>query len=210
MIFSTIAALTELKAAQAVSRELPTFVQVFEQCSPVVWRAMRRLGVREADIEDACQEVFVVVHRKLPEFEGRSSVKTWVYGIAVRVASDFRKRAHVRHETPTEDFSSTSLGEGHTNGPGENAERRAALRWLDGVLANLDAEKRDVFVLYEVEQLTIAEIAEATGAPLQTTYSRLQAAKRFVDEAVKQLHQGAPPMAPTPASAAPHSKGGSR
>src|SRR4051812_1143348 len=82
-----------------------TVAEVFREHAPFVWRALRRLGVREADVEDACQEVFVVVHRRLADFEGRSSVRTWVYGICVRVASDWRKRAHVRREIVTDDVS---------------------------------------------------------------------------------------------------------
>ena len=65
---------------------------IFREHAPYVWRVLRRMGVREADVEDVTQEVFVVVHRRLPEFEGRSAMRTWIYGICLRVASDHRRR----------------------------------------------------------------------------------------------------------------------
>src|SRR5215831_12264435 len=80
----------------------PRVAEVFRELAPFVWRALRRLGVAERDVEDVCQEVFMVVHRKIGEFEGRSTVRTWVYGIAIRVASDYRKRSHVRREVVTD------------------------------------------------------------------------------------------------------------
>ncbi|MER2562727.1 MAG: sigma-70 family RNA polymerase sigma factor [Myxococcaceae bacterium] len=60
---------------------VPDFRALYTSKAPLVWRTLKRLGVREADLEDVAQEVFVVVHRRLPEFEGRSSIDTWLYGI---------------------------------------------------------------------------------------------------------------------------------
>ena len=166
-----------------------TVAQVFRDHAPFVWRALRRLGVREADVEDVCQEVFVVVHRRLADFEGRSSVRTWVYGICVRVASDWRKRAHVRREmlAPKDEGSEKELDappssrRGLPRDPGAEVARREARAILDGILDQLDEDKRAVFVLYEIEQLTMNEVAEAIGCPLQTAYSRLHAARKIVE-----------------------------
>src|SRR5689334_15233045 len=74
-----------------------TFKEVYEEQFRFVWRSLRRLGVRESDVADAAQDVFLVVHRRLGEFEGRSKVSTWLYGICYRVARDRRRLAHVRH-----------------------------------------------------------------------------------------------------------------
>lgn len=165
---------------------IPRFDEVFRAHAPLVWRALRRLGVREADVEDLCQEVFVVVHRKLPEFEGRAKLSTWIYGICVRVASDHRKRAHMRHESQSE-----AVPEGRQSAPQlqEIAEAQARAL-LDEVLAELDADKRAVFVLYEIEELPMAEVAIAVGAPLQTAYSRLHAARKLVAESISRRAQG--------------------
>jgi RNA polymerase sigma-70 factor (ECF subfamily) len=156
----------------------PRFDEVFTACAPLVWRTMRRLGMNEADAEDLAQEVFVVVHRKLPEFEGRSRLTTWVYGICVKVAADHRRRAVVRHET----LADTPPEPAVPPTQGEALARDQARAVLDRVLRGLDDDKRAVFVLYEIEEVPMAEIAEAVGAPLQTVYSRLHAARRLVAE----------------------------
>ena len=158
----------------------PTVAEVFRELAPFVWRALRRLGVAERDVDDACQEVFMVVHRKLAEFEGRSTVRTWVYGIAVRVASDYRKRGHVRREVPTDEMPDNAS----KDDPHADAARSQARAKLDAILDGLDEDKRAVFVLYEIEQVTMAEVAEAVGCPLQTAYSRLHAARKIVEAAI--------------------------
>ena len=161
------------------------FDDVFRAHAPSVWRALRRLGVREPDIEDQCQEVFLVVHRKLPEFEGRSKLSTWIYGICVRVASDYRRRAHVRRERGED-----HLPEGRQSAPQiHDLERAQARAMLDAALAALDDDKRAVFVLFEIEQIPMTEVAEAVACPLQTAYSRLYAARKHVTETLRS--QGA-------------------
>jgi len=164
-----------------------TFEEIFDAHAADVWRVMRRLGVRPADIEDQCQEVFVVVHRKLPEFEGRSKITTWIYGICLRVAADYRKRAHVRREHPVEE-----LPEERRSAPQlaeiEHAQARA---FLDAALAELDDDRRAVFVLYEIEEVSMAETARAVGCPLQTAYSRLHSARDAVQRILTERIGGA-------------------
>lgn len=168
--------------------KIPTVAEVFRELAPFVWRALVRLGVAERDVDDACQEVFMVVHRKLPEFEGRSTVRTWVYGIAVRVASDYRKRGHVRREVMTDEVPDGASKED----PHVDAARREARKTLDRILDTLDEDKRTVFVLYEIEQVTMAEVAEAVGCPLQTAYSRLHAARKIVEAQIHAAQGGTP------------------
>jgi len=167
-------------------RVTPTFDEVFRAFAPFAWRVLLRLGIAESDAEDVCQEVFVVVHRKLDDFEGRSALRTWIYGICVRAASDHRRRAHVRHETPTERLPDGALPPSQI----EDVERRRALDLLEAMLARLDEDKRAVFVLYEIEGLTMPEIAEAIGCPLQTAYSRLHAARKLVEAAARASEEG--------------------
>lgn len=156
----------------------PTFSEVYQSHAAMVWRSLRRLGVREAEVEDAAQEVFVVVHRKLGEFEGRSSVGTWLTGICLRVAADWRKKPSVRRETGLEEAPPRASS-------GETALRLIALRQartrLDALLDQLDDDKREVFVLFELEQLPMTEVARAVDAPVQTAYARLYAARRFIE-----------------------------
>lgn len=160
--------------------DVPSLPEIFRQYAPFVWRALRRLGVPEADVEDVCQEVFVVVHRKLGDFEGRSSLRTWIYGICARTASDYRRSGRVRREVVTDAPPDTA----HEGGQHDAVALRQARAKLDRILDTLDDDKRAVFVLYEIEELTMAEVADSLGCPLQTAYSRLHAARKIVEAGV--------------------------
>lgn len=160
---------------------------VFRENLPFVFRALRRLGVADSDVDDVCQEVFVVVMRKLGEFEGRSQLRTWIYGICVRTASDYRKRAPRRREVLTDE---PLEGASEGSGPLEHATMTQARDILDRILAKLDDDKRAVFVLYEIEELPMNEVAQALECPLQTAYSRLHAARKRVEELALELEKG--------------------
>jgi RNA polymerase sigma-70 factor (ECF subfamily) len=162
----------------------PTLRQVFDEHAAFVWRTLRHLGVPESDIEDSCQDVFVAIHRKLDGFEGRSSLKTWIYGICLRVASDRRRRAHVRRELPVADLPSRAVEPTQV----DDYERGRARALLSALLDQLDEDKRAVFVLYEIEGLPMKEIAKAVGCPLQTAYSRLHAARKLVLAAAQRVY----------------------
>jgi RNA polymerase sigma-70 factor, ECF subfamily len=163
----------------------PSTAEVFQEFGGFAWRVLRRLGVRDEDVDDVLQEVFVTVHRKLPGFEGRSSVRTWLYGICVRVASEYRKRTRARRETPSELAAETAIDAGQEDHVAV-AQARAI---LDGILDGLDDAKRAVFVLYEIEGLPMGEVAVALDCPLQTAYSRLHVARREVEAAVERLRE---------------------
>lgn len=156
---------------------------LFREHAPFVWRALRRLGVADRDVDDMVQEVFVVVHRKLPEFEGRSSIRTWIYGICVRTASDYRNRARVKRELLPDSMPDVTA----SNDAHDALAQHEARALLDRVLGELDDDKRAVFVLYEIEELGMAEVAEAVECPLQTAYSRLHAARKLVQEGIAKM-----------------------
>jgi RNA polymerase sigma-70 factor (ECF subfamily) len=159
---------------------VPAFAQVYDELFDFVWRSVRRLGVPPAGVDDAVQDVFVIVHRRLPEFEGRSSLKTWVFGIALRVARDHKRRDRRKGGHEPLDAAMPD----HAPGPAEAAARAEAVRELDRLLASLDDDKRAVFVLAEIEELTAPEIAEALSIPVNTVYSRLRAARRDFEAAL--------------------------
>jgi len=138
------------------------------------------MGVAEADLDDACQEVFLIAHRKLPEFEGRSSPLVWLLGISVRVAAARRRRVQNTREVPSEGLPEPAGPEVASSG----LERSEARVLLDRMLEGLDEAKRAVFVLYELEELSMPEISELLGCPLQTAYSRLHAARRQLEAAI--------------------------
>lgn len=165
---------------------LPGLNEVFEQHGSYVYRALRYFGVPERDLPDVCQETFLVVHRKLPEFEGRSALRTWLYRICRRTASDYRRRAHVRRETMLESPQDHVAPDVRSGNPQLEA-RQLLLHALD----QLDEDKRLVFVLFEIEGLTMNEVVDVIECPLQTAYSRLHAARRLVEQVVREAHQGA-------------------
>jgi RNA polymerase sigma-70 factor (ECF subfamily) len=158
------------------------FDAVVAEHGPYIWRVLRRLGVRPADIEDVWQETFIVVHRKLDAFEGRSQLRTWLSAIAVRVAGDYRNRAHRRREQATDEPPDDGFAASQHDDLIER-ERRAL---LDRLIGELKPEQREVIVLYEFAELPMQEVAEALGCPLQTAYSRLHAGRRALELAARR------------------------
>jgi RNA polymerase sigma-70 factor (ECF subfamily) len=166
-----------------------TSKRVFEEHARYVFRVLRYLGVPEADLPDVCQEVFITVHRKIDEFEGRSSVRTWLYRICNNAASDQRRRAHVRREIAT-DWTAPE----RQDDPATSADlvgRVEARSVIDHALGLLDEDKRLVFVLYEIEGFTMQEVADVVGCPLQTAYSRLRTAREIIVRATEPVIGGA-------------------
>lgn len=160
------------------------FPQIYESYFDFVWRTVRRLGVADNSLDDATQDVFIVVHRKLADFEGRSSLKSWIFGIARRVAHDYRRRVarKERGNVPAD-----GLVDMHVPNPADSVAKAQAMRMLYEFLDSLDDDKREAFVLAELEQMTVPEIAEAVGANINTIYSRLRAARKAFDQAVSRM-----------------------
>jgi RNA polymerase sigma-70 factor (ECF subfamily) len=161
-----------------------TFEQLYDSEFDFVWRTLRRLGVPEADLPDVAQEVFLVVHRRLADFEGRAKVTTWLFRIAMGVARDRRRRAHVRRE-----FSDPGLLESLADSSPDASrqlERRDDLLLFDAALEGLDLEQRAVFALFELEGLGGPAIAEALQIPLGTVYSRLRLARAAFQNNLKR------------------------
>ena len=153
------------------------FRALFREQVSHVWRSLRALGVREADVADASQQVFMVLDRNLARWDRGAPLRAYMYGICLRVASDYRRRAHQRHESlcasPPEMPSGAST-------PEDDLARRRDLETLDAALNELPAAQREVFVLYEIEELDMSDVAQAVGCPLFTAYSRLRAARKAV------------------------------
>jgi RNA polymerase sigma-70 factor, ECF subfamily len=170
-----------LPAAPSTPPEpVPPFREVYDRYFPFVWRSAANRGVPAAALDDVVQEVFIVIHRKLPEFEARSSLRTWLAGITRRVVADYvRKRGNqpVAHEPLDREPAAAAAGV-------ESHERKAALEVLDALLAKMSEEQREVFVLHEIEHLSGAEIAELTDANENTVWTRLRAARRIFQEGV--------------------------
>ncbi len=166
-----------------VQQALPSFEDLVDRYATHVWRMLRYLGVREADIEDAAQEVFLVVHRRLAELENPAAVRAWITSICVGIASNARRSHRRRREELTDEIPEGQVADGVES----LVERKRARQLLLEILAQLDDDKRTVFVLFEIEDMEMAEIAEMLGCPLKTAYSRLYAARRWVTSQVEPL-----------------------
>lgn len=165
-------------AAPAASRPA-SLEEVYREHFAGVWRVLRRLGVPPSQIDDATQDVFLVVKRKLHEFEPTSPLRSWMFAIAVRVAREHRRRAA---RDRAEQLDETLLD--RAPNPAQLTERQEAIRLLHQLLHQLDEKKRTVFVLSELEQLSAPEIAEILSVNVNTVYSRLRAAKQQFEAAL--------------------------
>jgi RNA polymerase sigma-70 factor, ECF subfamily len=170
-----------------------SFDRLYEDHIDFVWRAACRLGIDAADADDVAQEVFFIAHRRLHEFEGRSSPKTWLFRILYHVVQHhFRSRARKhKHLLPaTAPVDPDQLPDADATGPAESAEQAEALRFLDQLLRQLEEGRRAVFVLAEIEQMTASEIAVAIGINVNTVYSRLRVARQEFEAALARHRQG--------------------
>ena len=162
------------------------FEGVYGEHFSFVWRMARRLGVADEALDDVCQEVFVVVHRRLHEFEGRSSLKTWVFGILHNVVlvhhrSLGRKSPAHRSAAPLVDPETLVDA---AAGPYEQLSNAQAGAIAQRLLDQVDEDKRTILVLVELEEMSVAEVSEAIGLNLNTTHARLRAARKQFTQAV--------------------------
>ena len=156
---------------------------VIREHSDFVWRVLRHLGLPESQLEDTSQEVFLIVLRQLAQFEARSSLRTWIYGICRNVAQRIRMRQR-REEISTEPTEPSAA-------PTQDRELwlKQAHAQLIAALDTLDPDQRAVFVLYEIEELPMEEIAAGQAAPITTCYSRLQVARSKIEAALRRREQ---------------------
>jgi RNA polymerase sigma-70 factor (ECF subfamily) len=147
------------------------FESIYEQHFDFVWRSLRLLGVPPEAVEDATQDVFSVVSRQLAQFEGRSSLRTWLFGVVQRVAANHRRKARRKlHQLAPLDDTAIS----HEPTPHSHAEAAQAIDVVQRFCATLDDERRAVFVLALLEELPAPEVSQALDIPINTVYSRVR------------------------------------
>lgn len=161
----------------------PRLRSLVEENLSFVWRSLRRLGVREGEVEDVAQRVFLVVADKLPQIEVGHE-RAFVFGTALRMASHARRSRARRREELGTDLSFES--DPHPN-PEERAIQQDALEQVASALDHMPEELRSVFVLFELEELKLVEIAEMVELPLGTVASRLHRARAVFKERIGRL-----------------------
>jgi RNA polymerase sigma-70 factor, ECF subfamily len=166
------------------SAGVPPFEVVYERCLDLVWTAARQLGVPADAIDDVVQEIFVVIHGRLATLQNVESLRSWVYGVARRTISTYRRNQRARTASGSKYAQVADWLGPLPATPLELSELAERQRLLLQLLAELDEGKREVFVLAEVEGFTAPEIAEALELPVNTVYSRLRLARQSFEQAM--------------------------
>jgi RNA polymerase sigma-70 factor (ECF subfamily) len=176
------AAVAPALEASASPAALDAIASAYDEHAPVIFRVLRRFGVPDTALDDAVQDVFLVACRRYAEFEGRSSTRTWLYGIARRVARDHR-RSRQRGLRETSEIEKLRT----TRDPASITESAEAARLLDCALEGMSETLREVYVLLELEELSAPEIARLIDVPLNTVYSRVRLARQHVQTFMREL-----------------------
>jgi RNA polymerase sigma-70 factor (ECF subfamily) len=164
-----------------------TLEELYDGYADYVYQSLRRLGVPQPSLPDALQDVFVVVHRRLAELDASGSPKPWLFVLAMGIARNHRRS--LRRKAPERERGSVDpdrLG-GRLEEPFERAAHAERVELFYKLLEALDDDKRAVFVLAELEELTVPEIARALGLNLNTAYARLRAARQKFEQALSRL-----------------------
>lgn len=153
-----------------------------------IWRLIRRFGLSPEDADDVAQQVFMTATQKLTEITPGHE-RTYLYGVALRLAANLKRKAHRRRE-----HTGSELASFHDRAlaPDEATELALARELLDELLATLPEALRRVFVLANIEQFELAEIADLEGIPQGTVASRLRRARALFGERLSQVRHRSP------------------
>jgi len=165
------------------------FRDVFDAEYDYVYHSLRRLGVQDRDLEDVCHEVFVAVYENLPRYDRTRPLKPWLFAFAFRFASDYRRLA--RHKTEL-GVPEDVVASGAPNAE-DIAQSREAAALVSRALEAMPLDQRAVFVLYEIDETPMKDIADSLGIPLNTAYSRLRLARAvFAEHATRIAREESP------------------
>lgn len=184
------------RKAEPVATVPPSLADVYEDEFKYVHRCLRGFGVPTSALDDALQDVFVVVQQKLSSFDGKNRLRTWLYAIALRVARRYCEQAAKAASRHVEE-SAVPLKSPSANAA-EQQRQQQQLELAHQALQTLPFEKREVFVLHQIEQLSAPEIAELANIPVNTVYSRLRAAKFEFRTAVSRIQGQTRPKSQQP------------
>lgn len=163
----------------------PSFADVFRDQLDYVWATFRRLGVKPSDLADQAQELFIIVHQLMDDYDPRRPIRPWLFGIAYRCALRYRARPQRWREVPMDEPMMSVPGREPSPEEGVAAIEDRALV-LGGILA-IELSRRAVFVLIEIEGFDVPTVARELNIPLNTAYSRLRLAREDFRRAVARL-----------------------
>ncbi len=174
---------TEDASSPRATGEVPPFPVVYQKYFAFVWRNARRLGVGPHIIDDVVQEIFIAVHSRLHTLCDPAALRSWIYGVVRRVSMGHVRLNQTRTESLSEAADETSIASGNPT-PLDVAERTDRVKLLWRLLDQLDETKREAFILVELEEMTMPEVAQALELPLGTVYSRVRAARQAFEAAL--------------------------
>ncbi len=158
--------------------------RMLDESFDFIWRSLRRFGLSDDRADDAAQQVFIIASRKLDVIRPEAE-RSFLFGTAMRVASDMRRsavaRREIAHADPAGDLADTSIS------PDELIDQRRAREMLDGVLHAMEEDMRAVFVLFELEEMPTAEIAALLAIPPGTVASRLRRAREEFEVQIARI-----------------------
>jgi len=185
------ARLASLDAEPALVRTIPitrvpAFAEIYRTYFSFVWSSSRRLGVNESEMDDVVQEIFITINGRLPTLEQPESLRSWIYSIVRRTVSSYHRAKRAKNASTATLSAEPEMHYPQTPSPQQLAEHSDQIKLLWSLLENIDATKREVFVLAELDEMTVPEIASALEVPLNTVYSRLRAARLELEAALQR------------------------
>jgi RNA polymerase sigma-70 factor (ECF subfamily) len=174
----------------AAGGSTPDLNSLYDSHFAFVWRNLQRLGVPQQRLEDAAQEVFLVAHRRWHSFDiGRSTAQTWLFGIVLHVANNERRAGRRRNArmAPASEHEFWESVPSTAADPGELLAKREAVRLLEQTLDSLSEQGRAIFVMVDIESMSVPQAAEALNVNLNTAYGRLRTARAEFQGALKRL-----------------------
>jgi RNA polymerase sigma-70 factor, ECF subfamily len=160
----------------------PDFPSMYRLEFPYVWKTLRRLGVPPQDLEDLVHDLFVVVHRHLGDYDPTRPLRPWLFGIAVRIVADFRRSPRNLREVLRDTLEPIDAAPT----PHDRLEGKEARELLLKALDTLDLDRRAVFVMHELDEIPMPEIADVLAIPVNTAYSRLRLARAEIASIIER------------------------
>jgi len=165
-----------------IPAEVSSFESIYQQYFDFVWSSVRRLGVGAAAVDDVVQEVFIVIHSRIDTLQQPEALRSWIYSIVRRTVSTYHRSQRAREASGATLAAEPEARRQLT--PFDVAEQDEQVTLLGNLLQELDEPKREVFMMVELDELTVPEVAEILQIPLNTAYSRLRAARQAFEEAL--------------------------
>ena len=183
---SEIANTSSPPVGEELTSGTPKFADVYTNYFSFVWSMGRYLGVEANALDDVVQDIFVTIYGRLGTLQRPEALRSWIYGITRRVVSTHHRMQRSARITTGTRLIEPELTVAEWPTPEQLTEQSEQSKLLWSLLSTLDASRREVFVLAELEEMSAPEIATATNIPLNTVYSRLRVARKELEEALKR------------------------